>query len=153
MKDASRGSRNRSFYIFISLAVVAAGIALAVSLSGGFSQHLFGLRLSSRGPVRPALFSLLFLAIAYRCMPDLQQGAVSQFTARVLGRLTLWIAPAAATVVLVLCWVYGTRAAGASDVYGYVSQARLWMAGDLHVHQDFAAAVPWPNADWSFTPL
>ena len=52
-----------------------------------------------------------------------------------------------------LLGVYGVRAAGGSDSYGYVSQARLWLAGDLHVHQDFAAAVPWPNADWTFTPL
>ena len=48
---------------------------------------------------------------------------------------------------------YGTRSAGGSDPYGYISQAQLWRAGDLRVHQDFVASMPWPNVDWSFTPL
>jgi 4-amino-4-deoxy-L-arabinose transferase-like glycosyltransferase len=34
-----------------------------------------------------------------------------------------------------------------------VSQARLWLAGDLHVRQDFAASAPWPNAEWTFAPV
>ena len=78
---------------------------------------------------------------------------VWQRLVRAISLLLPWVAPAAAVILLALSFAYGVRAAGASDSYGYVSQARLWLAGDLHVHQDFAAAVPWPNADWTFTPL
>ena len=43
--------------------------------------------------------------------------------------------------------------AAGSDAYGYVSQADLWLRGDLHIDQGFGASVPWPLARWTFTPL
>ncbi len=153
MTEAPRGSSRRSSSVLFVVAIIAAAAAIAIAISGGFSVRLFGIRVSSRGPLRPTLFALLFLAIAYRRMPEWQRGAVSSFLSRFLRALTPWVATAAAAAVLVVCWVYGTRAAGGSDSYGYVSQARLWLAADLHVHQDFAATAPWPNADWTFTPL
>jgi hypothetical protein len=153
MTGASPGSPSRSSFVAFGLAVAAALIAVAIIISGGFSVRLFGVRVSSHGALRPALFALLFLAIAYRRLPEWQKGAAVRYLGRVLWKLAAWAAPAAATALLALCWIYGTRAAGGSDIYGYVSQARLWLAGDLHVHQDFAASVPWPNADWTFTPL
>jgi hypothetical protein len=144
---------HRTSYVISTLAILAAAIAIASLLSGGFSLRVFGLRVSSHGVLRPALFALVCLAVAYHWMPVCQKGIVSTYAPRVLRRSMPWVAAAAAAGVLALCWVYGTRAAGGSDSYGYVSQARLWLGGDLHVHQDFAALVPWPNADWSFTPL
>jgi hypothetical protein len=44
-------------------------------------------------------------------------------------------------------------AATASDAWGYLSQADLWLARDLTVEQPIAADVPWPNAGWTFAPL
>lgn len=38
-------------------------------------------------------------------------------------------------------------------MYGYVSQARLWLVGDLRIEQPIAAKVPWPHADDTFAPL
>ncbi|MFL6280669.1 MAG: ArnT family glycosyltransferase, partial [Vicinamibacterales bacterium] len=153
MIAASQGSHRRSSYVLFALAIAAASVAIIIGVSGGFSLRLFGVRVSSHGALRPALFALLFLAIAYRRMPDWEQGRVSAYLRRVLRATLPWVAPATAAALLALWWVYGTRAAGGSDSYGYVSQARLWLAGDLHVHQDFVASVPWPNADWTFTPL
>jgi hypothetical protein len=152
MTEPPSGTPRRPSYVF-TLAMVAAAIAMAFAISGGFSVRLFGVRVSSHGVLRPALFALLFLAIAYRRMPDWQRSTVANRLGRILHVATLCVAPAAAAALLALCWVYGTRAAGGSDSYGYVSQARLWLGGDLHVHQSFVAAVPWPNADWTFTPL
>jgi hypothetical protein len=43
--------------------------------------------------------------------------------------------------------------ASASDQWGYVSQAALWARGDVVIEQPLAAEVPWPDADWTFTPL
>ncbi len=48
---------------------------------------------------------------------------------------------------------WGTRTAGGADSYGYLSQASLWLRGDLVVDQPIARTVPWPDADWTFAPL
>jgi hypothetical protein len=48
---------------------------------------------------------------------------------------------------------WSTRVAAGADAYGYVSQADLWLRGDLHIDQSFGATVPWPMARWTFTPL
>jgi hypothetical protein len=48
---------------------------------------------------------------------------------------------------------WNTRVAAAADAYGYVSQVDLWLRGNLHIDQSFAASVPWPNPRWSFAPL
>ena len=50
-------------------------------------------------------------------------------------------------------WAWNTRVAAGSDAFGYVSQADLWLKGDLFIDQSFAANVPWPMARWTFTPL
>lgn len=58
---------------------------------------------------------------------------------------------AALTVAVSLGW--STNVAAGSDAYGYVTQADLWLKGDLFIDQSFAADVPWPMARWTFTPL
>jgi hypothetical protein len=152
MIPSSKADRRPS-YILFGLAAAAAILSLVVLLTGGFSVRIFGLRISSHGALRPLLSALLFGAIAYRRMPVWQPGGVAHRVRDGVRRLVPWTAPLAATIVLAFCFMFGSRAAGGSDSYGYVSQARLWLTGDLHVHQDFAASVPWPNADWTFTPL
>ena len=147
------GVGRRSSYVLFALATTAAAVSVVILLSGGFSIRIYGLRISSHGALRPALFALVFAAIAYRRMPEWQRGTVARRLGNGVRHLVPWTAPVAAAIVLALCFAFGTRAAGGSDSYGYVSQARLWLVGDLHVHQDFVASVPWPNADWSFTPL
>ena len=153
MSQPTRGSGPRSSYLLFALAILAAGTSIALAVSGGFSVHLSGVRVSSRGALRPALFAILFLTVAYRCRPRVESGTVSRWFTRTISTLAPWIASIAAVAVIALWIAYGARAAGGSDSYGYVSQARLWLAGDLHVRQDFAAAVPWPNPELTFTPL
>jgi hypothetical protein len=58
---------------------------------------------------------------------------------------------AGALTATALAW--STRVAAGSDAYGYVSQADLWLKGNLFIDQSFAATAPWPMARWSFTPL
>jgi Dolichyl-phosphate-mannose-protein mannosyltransferase len=65
----------------------------------------------------------------------------------------LWIAVALAVIVTGAGLIWNTRVAAGSDAYGYVSQADLWIRGDLHIDQSFGASVPWPLARWTFTPL
>jgi hypothetical protein len=47
----------------------------------------------------------------------------------------------------------GPLVAGGSDSWGYISQADLWLKGNLVVDQPIAREVPWPNADWTFAPV
>jgi hypothetical protein len=64
------------------------------------------------------------------------------------------IACALAVAFLVVTVAYGARVAGAADEYGYVSEADLWLSGQLLTDQPFVADFPWPEraALW-FSPL
>jgi hypothetical protein len=62
----------------------------------------------------------------------------------------------AAVLALLVTFIglrWNTRVAAGADAYGYVSQVDLWLRGNLHLDQAFAASVPWPNPRWSFAPL
>ena len=58
-----------------------------------------------------------------------------------------------AAIVLYLAVTFGSTVAGGADQYGYVSQAGLWRAGQLHIQQDIVHDSPWPGAAESWTPL
>ena len=72
---------------------------------------------------------------------------------RMVMRRPAQIAAVLALAVVVTGVTWNTRVAAGADAYGYVSQADLWLRGDLHIDQSFVAAVPWPLARWTFTPL
>src|SRR5258708_16817675 len=48
---------------------------------------------------------------------------------------------------------WGSRTAGGSDSYGYVSQAGLWRQGTLTIRQDIVRESPWPIARQTWMPL
>jgi hypothetical protein len=60
---------------------------------------------------------------------------------------------AAIAVVVAFGLKCGLFVAAAADAYGYVSQADLWIKGDLVVHQPYGKAMTWPNASDSLAPL
>jgi hypothetical protein len=64
-----------------------------------------------------------------------------------------WVAASAAVAALVTGLACGTWTAGSADAYGYVSQALHWVRGTLVLPQPLAAEVPWPMAEWTFSPL
>lgn len=119
------GARHRSSNVLFALATTAAAASLIIVLSGGFSIRIFGVRISSHGALRPALLALLFASIAYRHMPEWQWATLSRRGRAGVALVVRWTPALAAAIVLVLCFRFGTRAAGGSDSYGYVSQARL----------------------------
>ena len=47
----------------------------------------------------------------------------------------------------------GSGIAGGSDSYGYLSQADLWLKGELLIPQPGAASVPWPEGQWTLSPV
>jgi hypothetical protein len=77
-------------------------------------------------------------------------------TGRLGGRsdlAALVVASAAAVLVFWLGLAYGSRAATGADTFGYVSQAYLWLKGDLQLEQPLSRELPWPHQEQSLTPL
>jgi hypothetical protein len=71
-----------------------------------------------------------------------------------VGALVATIAIASAAIAVFVSGIrWGTFAAGGADSYGYVSQAALWLRGDLVLDEPLAREAPWGNADWTFAPL
>ena len=117
-------------------------------------MYVLGIPLSARGADRAAFVALAF-AIVGTFLHDRLLGKVLSI-AESLGRRIPLLQALVALAAAFLLWAgvtFGTRATGGADVYGYVTQAELWRRGDLRIHQDFVASIPWPNAEWSFSPL
>ena len=148
--DAAR--RRTASRVLFGLAAGAAIVGIAVLCTGGFFTRIYGVRISARG-VRPILIALLFAVAGFRLQDRSAQDAFIARFLRWSGPLLPAIVGIASAALLIVGALYGAQSAGGSDSYGYISQSKLWRAGDLRVHQDFVASVPWPNADWTFAPL
>ena len=127
--------------IVAGFAVLGAVWTLAIWLVGGFTVDLFGLTIRANDPFRPLAFAALAIA-AYLAT----RGPLN------LRRLVTPLA-----IVISLCPAVAGIArnswtASGADQYAYVSQADLWLQGDLTVLVPLAATAPWPEATWSFTP-
>src|SRR4051794_3165333 len=150
----------------------AAGAALmwsaALALFGGFKFRLLGVAIRSNDPERAFLIGAVALAgyfvaggriHAVGRLRGAGSGAVDALVnvasqvARALAKRPGLAAVAIALALAVTVGVESTRIAGGADAYGYVSQADLWLAGHLVIKQPWVAEVPWPNAEWSFSPL
>jgi hypothetical protein len=62
----------------------------------------------------------------------------------------------AAIATIAVFWLgmaYGSRAAGGADAFGYVSQAYLWLNGDLRIDQSWSKRFEWPHREESVRPL
>jgi hypothetical protein len=153
MARLDQDRRRTASGILIALAIAATLLGVVLVATGGFNIRVYGIRLSAHGALRPILFAVLCAVLSFRLRPPAEQDALIARVSRLADRLLPMVMPLAAAAVLGVSLAYGTRSAGGSDPYGYVSQSRLWRTGDLRVHQDFVASMPWPNVDWSFTPL
>lgn len=140
------------------VALMCASLAWALRLAafGGFDVTVLGVRIRSQDPRRLVVMAGL-ASIGF----FLAGGSIP--VAAIVTRLRGWLAPVArwpgvialgvAAFSVVMAVAGGTRIAGASDAYGYVSQADLWIDGNLKVRQPWVGQVPWPNREWTFTPL
>lgn len=138
--------------------VVVTGVLLVVwatlaSFTGGFTVSPMGIRISARSVSRPALIAL---GVFGAHLAFYGRRALEEDLEWLIGGMRPLLVPAvvgAASAIFVFAVVCGTFVAGGSDSYGYLSQADLWLRGSLRVEQPFVANIPWPNADWTFTPL
>ncbi len=145
--------KTRRAWILLAALLVVWGVSVAIF--GGVLLEWHGWRFSARTPLRP--FLLAVLVVGYAWWRYGSEG-VRRDLAAISGdvdfdRWSRAIALILAVAVLGVGLIWGTRIAGGSDSYGYVSQSRLWAHGNLVVSQPIARKVPWPDADWTFTPL
>lgn len=134
------------------LSIVAGLLAIWAQATGGFRIHLLGLPLSVRGAPRPTVVSLILGAAALHLFGAWRSKALSS-AIRLIPRAAPWAGAAAALWTLVAGIVYGSTVAAASDPSGYVSQAALWLKGALNVPQPDVGPLPWPQPEWTFSPL
>ena len=127
--------------------------AIVIAITGGFRVEAGPVRISSRNSSRIFLLALLALAGAWRLAYQVQ---VETWLERHAGRLhqlapaVAWTCAGLFLLVGILC---GSRAAAASDPFGYVSQSALWARGTMRIDYSFAAHLPWPEASQTLAPL
>jgi hypothetical protein len=150
-------------FVLMALAALSGLLAAWIAMTGGFRASLFGIPISLRDEYRAAVLAIGFGAGAWAL---LERGTWRRWYKTVREQLTrraslqpglarsLWVVPF--TVAAAVLWAgltLGTKSAGGADSYGYVSQAKLWLGGDLYTLDDRPADPPWPDADATFTPL
>jgi len=123
---------------------------MAVFGSGVFTSA-YGIRLSSQTLWRPALVAGVASAfLLYRS--ELRQQTLARVWSRILHHSTAVAIVLGAVTVAIAFRVSAFEAFGA-DAYGYVSQAHLWAAGNLVQHEPLSLRAPWPEPEWTFSPL
>ena len=145
--------RQGVLFLIIGLAVTAALWTLILLISGGVRLRLGAVSVSSRNPVRPLIATFALIVIARLLGPEKVRRAGTVLSDALSLSCIRTLPPLAAAIVFLVGVAYTGRAAVGADAFGYVSQSLLWARGDARIQQPFAAAVPWPNADWTFAPL
>jgi hypothetical protein len=140
--------RRRALLVLIA---IAASWALILTITGGFRFDAPWGSVSSRDPKRPLVVALLIAGWYY--------ARYREHWATDLNPL-LWrqwpevIAAAAAAGAVFVGVRWGSFVAGGSDSAGYVSQAAMWLRGELTMPvPEWVVGAPWPNAVWTSTPL
>jgi Dolichyl-phosphate-mannose-protein mannosyltransferase len=127
--------------------------AAIVWLTGGGTVVVGAVRVSSRSMVRPALFGLTCLALAWWGLaPEARRRAMTRARQR-LERSAAWAAGLVAVSAAAVSVVFGTHVAGGADSSGYISQSRVWQAGAISVVAPVIDETPWPDRGWRVAPL
>ena len=133
-----------------AISIFAAAGAAWIAVTGGGRFPLFGLTITATDPFRPLAAAVLVLALRIvfgpRTIPQDFKDIRSAFS-------PAFLCAGLVAIVVVLGGLAGSNIAGGADSYGYISQADLWLKGNLVTPQPAAAPVPWPDGQWTFSPL
>lgn len=149
-------TRARLRAILLTVAIATLLWAVWISVSGGFITTIAGLRIRSNNPQRVLLLTAVALGGYFMLggvLPVRRLASAARRLATAVAAHPGAIAVLLAISSTVVAIAGSTRMAGGADAYGYVSQADLWLQGDLKVRQPWVADIPWPDAMWTFTPL
>ena len=133
MTDTGSSRRRSAGLVLGALALLSLGLAIWAYFTGGFRIYLLGVPLSVRGESRPALLALLLSLGSLHLLDAWHSRRGVSHVGRLVPRAAPWIALGAALCVLAVGIRNLSSVAAASDPSGYVSQARLWLAGGLRV--------------------
>jgi hypothetical protein len=137
--------------LLLVLAGASGTWALWLILGGGIDLHVAGRTITSNDPVRPLVLAMLAF-IGYAWISGVH--AVQQRLSRALDRIgdrKLAILIALGTTVVGI--VYSATVGIASDGYGYVSEADLWIRRNPFIPEPLIGTAPWPRPEWTFAPL
>ena len=125
--------------------------SVAVLVTGGFVVETRWRTFSSRAAIRPLLAAallLLFYATRWRRHGRQDLGPLARVP------LTLALAVAATCTALLVGVGWGARIGGGPDAAGYVSQAAMFVRGELTVPApEWATDARWPNAALAGAPI
>jgi hypothetical protein len=152
MPDSLHRASRPAWRVLAALGACAIALAAVVDATGGISWHMGPLHVGVHRPWR-LLGAGLGLVAAAVWLGGAQLRAASARAWDARERHAGWVAAAVAATAMAVGLVKGTRVAGSADSYGYVSQALLWLKGLPVQPEPLAAAVPWPLAEWSLSPL
>jgi len=145
--------RSRLARAAAAAACLALAWAILVALTGGVRGHIGPVLVSSRDWERSGVAAAVFYSVALLLARPGHRSLPWVWLVDCVERGSPVVAIVAAAAVLWFGLQYGARVAGGADSLGYVSQAYLWLHGDLQIEQPLAAEAPWLFADDSMTPL
>jgi 4-amino-4-deoxy-L-arabinose transferase-like glycosyltransferase len=137
--------------VVLWLCLAATVYAIVIAVTGGFTFQVAGFRVASHNALRPTLLALA-LAITAAWLLRRDARIRLEFLDAIVHRYGLAAAATMAGLIGAACFVFGAHIAFGADPSGYLSQARLWRAGELRVAIPVALEVDAidPNA---FAPL
>lgn len=153
--------------VALCLSIATVLWTLTLIVVGGIDTEIAGVRISSNDFRRTLLYGAVLFAVYILAGGDVQSPA-GRF--RSLGRAAgaaippmrrhwLWVrrleilAGLLSLCVLLLLATWRVQTVGASDPYGYLSQADLWLGERLDVPQPWVVGMPFPDPAWVFSPL
>jgi hypothetical protein len=133
------------------VAVASFAWAAIVTATGGFRLRTAIGLISSRDARRPLIVAvavILLYVVRYRAHARDDLAAIASVGWPALAAATL----TAATLATGIFW--GSFVAAGSDASGYVSQADMWVRGELTtLAPEWAREAPWQDAAWTSAPL
>jgi hypothetical protein len=148
-------TRGRSWPGHVAFWLSLAGGALAVFAAAGwsFAFDLGPFRVSLRHATNPALAAALFAAFsAWWLGRESFQGLNRRAEALLLGRAGA-VAMAMSLLVALVTWTHGAFVAGGADSAGYLTEAKLWLAGSLRVQPPDLGSVRFAQGLEVLAPL
>jgi hypothetical protein len=138
-EQLTRRHLHRLALLLLGLVAAAEFVAAIVALSlGGFRFDVGPLRISAGGPFRPFVIAVVCSAVVV-LLKDSRADVRAEETNR---RWITRFAYAVPVVTFLVALRFSAFAVGAADSYGYVSQALLWLEGDLVVKEPLGHIDP-----------
>jgi hypothetical protein len=134
-------------------ASVALACAIVIAWNGGIRQNIGPVLISARDWWRTAAAALALYVISLLLARRDDVSLPWRGVLAVAEKSSAMVAAGAAAAILAFGLTSGARTAGGADALGYVSQAYLWLKGDLRIAQPLGSIQPWPFTDESVAPL